>query len=70
MGINQYSVWEICQKKHIESWDIHRWCVENLGEQMDGAIPVWEGKYSANRMFSTIFIYDDQKAMMFALRWL
>ncbi len=70
MGINQYSVWEICKKKHVQNLDVMRWCVDNLGKPMNGTIPIWEGKYSERDGLTTIFIYDDQKAMMFALRWL
>jgi hypothetical protein len=70
MGINQFSVWEICQKQHVENKDVLIWCVEHLGDQMNGTIPVWEGKYSSGFTLSTIFIYDDQKAMMFSLKWL
>jgi hypothetical protein len=70
MGINQFSVLDICKRRNVDNKDVFIWCIENLGETMNGTVPVWEGKYSTKEGLSTVFIYDDQKAMMFSLRWL
>ena len=68
MSISQFNIIQISRTHQVEPSDILVWCASTFGEEYKNGVPVWEAKISRN-IFSGLFIYDDDLATLFALRW-
>ncbi len=69
MGIHRHSLQDICYKKNTTTTEIIKWCITHFGDFNKYGVPIWEFKSHRNDA-DLLWIYDDEHAMMFALKWL